>query len=146
MTQTFPLDTRTCETMLRAGIVGRLAISTDDGPLVLPVNYSVVGDAVVIRTAVDGPLAGIQPGTTVAFEVDQIDHERHRGWSVHLRGSCRPVEPGPVLDEIEATGPPRPWAGGARELVLRIPWHELTGRQLGAGWDPLRSLAVRRTV
>lgn len=146
MTQSFPLDVGTCETLLRAGIVGRLAISTDRGPLVLPVNYSVVGDTVVIRTATDGPLADIPSGTTVAFEVDQLDHDRHRGWSVHLRGGCRPVPPGPELDEIEATWPPRPWASGTRELVLRIPWRELTGRRLGAGWDPLATLAVRRTV
>ena len=39
-----------CERLLRAGTTGRIALSTPDGPHIVPVNYSVVGDAIVVRT------------------------------------------------------------------------------------------------
>lgn len=146
MSPSFVLDRASCVALLRAGVVGRIGVAALEGPLVLPVNYSVVADAVVVRTASDGPLSVVRPGDVVAFEVDQVDHARQRGWSVHLRARAEVVAPGPQRDEIDATWPPRPWANGERTRLLRLPWHELTGRRLGPGWDPLRSLAVRRTV
>jgi transcriptional regulator with XRE-family HTH domain len=45
------LSTEECRARLSTHGVGRLAMSTPTGPVVVPVNYSVVDDAVVFRTA-----------------------------------------------------------------------------------------------
>lgn len=41
------------------------------------------------------------------------------------------------IAHINAIGAPQPWAAGSRNLYLRLPWTEISGRQLGLHWDPL---------
>ncbi|NPC96899.1 hypothetical protein [Nocardioides sp. zg-DK7169] len=48
--------------------------------------------------------------------------------------------------DLARVWPPRPWAAGPRPHHLRVRWTRLTGRQLGAGWDPLRELDFRRVL
>jgi hypothetical protein len=50
------------------------------------------------------------------------------------------------LDHIRKVWEPQPWASGVKSLFLRLRWTELTGRQLGNDWDPMRELPVRRVV
>jgi nitroimidazol reductase NimA-like FMN-containing flavoprotein (pyridoxamine 5'-phosphate oxidase superfamily) len=135
-----------CERLLRAGVAGRVAVSTPTGPHIVPVNYSVVDDAVVIRTTAYSLLGTYGRDTTLAFEVDQFDHDYHRGWSVQARGRSEAVVDQEELDHIKQVWAPQPWASGSRNLVLRMRWTELSGRRLGGGWDPLESLPVRRVV
>ena len=49
MQEAIDLSPDQCERLLRAGIAGRVALSSPDGPHITPVNYSVVGDAIIIR-------------------------------------------------------------------------------------------------
>lgn len=135
-----------CERLLRAGIVGRVAVASPSGPHIVPVNYAVVDDAIVIRTSPYGVIGTHGRDATLAFEVDQVDHERQRGWSVVARGRAEEVTDPGELEHIGSTWPPRPWAAGTRSLFLRLPWTELTGRQLGAGWSAVAGVPVRRTV
>ena len=135
-----------CEALLRAGVAGRVALSTPDGPHILPVNYSVVDGAVVIRTSPYSLLGTYGRNSTLAFEVDQFDHARQRGWSVVARGRAEAVDDPVEVDRIRRVWEPRPWAGGVRSLYVRLHWTELTGRQLGVGWNPLDEPSVRRVV
>ena len=135
-----------CEALLRAGVAGRVALTTPTGPHILPVNYSVVDGAVIVRTSPYSLLGTYGRDTTVAFEVDQFDHDRHRGWSVVARGRAEAINDSAEVDRIRRVWEPRPWAGGTRSLYLRLHWTELTGRQLGAGWDAMADLPVRRVV
>ena len=50
MYETFDLSHTECEQLLRAGLVGRVAACTPDGPHIIPVNYAVTDDAIVLRT------------------------------------------------------------------------------------------------
>jgi hypothetical protein len=134
------------EALLRSGVTGRVAVSTPQGPHILPVNYSVMDDCVVLRTSPYSLLGTHAHGTTVAFETDVIDHERQRGWSVLVRGRASVITDDDRLEEIRRTWPPRPWASGQRTLHLGIRLDEVTGRQLGRGWDPMREVPVRRVV
>jgi hypothetical protein len=61
-----------------------------------------------------------------------------------VRGRGTFVSDQEELAEIARAWQPRPWAEGQRNLVVRIPWTEVTGRQLGGGWDPWQHLPVRR--
>lgn len=144
MSDSHELARSECESLLRAGVAGRIAVAAPDGPHILPINYSVVDDAVVVRTSPYSLLGTHGRDAMVAFEVDQFDYEYQRGWSVLARGRAEAVHDEDELDRITEIWAPRPWASGVRPLFLRIPWTELSGRQLGGGWDPLRGLPVHR--
>lgn len=146
MPESLELSYSECETLLRAGVVGRVALSTPDGPQIVPVNYSIVDSAIIVRTSAYSLLGTYGRGATLAFEVDHFDQDNHRGWSVVARGRADVVADQEDLDHIRKVWEPRPWAGGVRGLFMRIPWTELTGRQLGRGWQPLAELAYRRVV
>ncbi|MBF4767143.1 pyridoxamine 5'-phosphate oxidase family protein [Nocardioides agariphilus] len=133
-----------CQALLRAGILGRLAVVAPDGPHVVPVNYSVTNDAVIIATTPDGLLARHGPGTRVAFEADHVDHGYEHGWSVMVRGTLAVLDDATEIARIRATWAPRPWASGSRSLLLKLPLTELSGRRLGSGWDPMSELPVPR--
>ncbi|MGB0100326.1 MAG: pyridoxamine 5'-phosphate oxidase family protein [Nocardioides sp.] len=135
-----------CERLLRAGGAGRIALSSPNGPHIVPVNYSVVDDAIVVRTSPYSVLGTYGRDSMLAFEVDQFDHERQRGWSVVARGRSEAVVRPVDLEHIHDTWEPRPWAGGARTLYLRLRWTELGGRRIGSGWDLRSTLPVSRSV
>lgn len=135
-----------CEGLLRAHVVGRVGLPSPSGPYVLPVNYSVVDGTILMRTTSDGLIATMARGACAAFEIDQFDYARHRGWSVLARGPVEAVEDADELAHILRTWPPQPWAAGDRPLFLRLRWTELTGRKLGTGWDPRWESITRRTV
>ncbi len=135
-----------CRGLLAGGVVGRIALCTPDGPRILPVNYSVVGEAVVFRTSAYGVVAAHDWSSPIAFEVDHVDYAEQRGWSVVATGHGERVEDPEVLDQITRTWDPRPWASGTRPLYVRLPWTQLSGRRLGTGWTHENEMPVRRTV
>lgn len=135
-----------CRSLLGSGVVGRVAVTTPTGPRIITVNYSVVDEAIFFRTTPDSVLGTYAVNSPVAFQVDNFDYEYHRGWSVMAIGRGQAVEEPDEVVHIRAVWEPRPWAAGDRQLYVRLPWEELSGRQLGSGWDPMRELPVRRTV
>jgi hypothetical protein len=146
MPEALELDSRECERLLRGGIVGRLALSTPDGPHIVPVNYAVVDDTVVVRTSSYSILGTYGRDAMLAFEVDHIDYERHVGWSILARGRSWVEGDSAELDRILKVWPPRPWASGTRDLFLRFRWSTLTGRSLGSDWSRDNESAVHRTL
>jgi uncharacterized protein len=140
------LDRAECERLLRNGVVGRMALSTPEGPHIIPVNYAVVDDTVVVRTSSYSVLGTYGPNAMVAFEVDHVDHDRHVGWSVVARGRAWvEVDPDQVA-RIRDGWQPRPWASGTRNLYLRLRWDSLTGRALGKDWTRDNESPVHRTL
>ncbi|MFF4507346.1 helix-turn-helix domain-containing protein [Streptomyces sp. NPDC001401] len=118
-----------CRALLSTHGVGRIAVPTASGPVVVPVNYSVVDGAIVFRTE-PGSTPAQASGCQVAFEVDRIDDAFSRGWSVLVRGHARTVTD---LDEIrrladQARG--APWAGGRRDQWVHIDPLVITGRRI----------------
>jgi nitroimidazol reductase NimA-like FMN-containing flavoprotein (pyridoxamine 5'-phosphate oxidase superfamily) len=144
--ESFELSNEECESLLRAGVAGRIAVSTPDGPHIIPVNYSVVDSAIVVRTSPYSVLGTHGRNTVLAFEIDHFDHEQQHGWSVAARGRSEVVTDTDELEHIRATWAPRPWASGARNLYLRIRWNEVTGRRLGTGWSMQKESPVLRRL
>ena len=148
MSMSYDLSREDCARLLKAGVAGRVAIGTPDGPHIIPVNYSVDSEgaveAILVRTTAYSLLGTYGRDVQVCFEVDQFDHELKRGWSVVVRGRATFVDDHEELDRIARSWQPHPWAEGQRNLVVRIPWTEVSGRQLGGGWDPWEYLPVRR--
>lgn len=145
MTDLLELSRSECEGLLRLGVVGRVAIATNTGPHILPLNYAVSRGDVVVCTSPYSVLGTYGRDSLLAFEVDHFDHPHHHGWSVVVRGRAAAVEDAEELSKLVKVLP-RPWAGGSRSLFLRIPLTEVTGRRLGAGWDLEQDLPVRRVL
>ena len=144
MTEPELLSYDKCVELLRGAIVGRVAFNVPEGPRIIPVNYTTVGDAIVFRTS-PYSLLGTHAQGPLAFEIDHIDYADQKGWSVVAVGVGELVEDVPALADEATLWNPKPWAGGAsRLLYVRLPWTEVTGRRLGGGWTYDNELPVRR--
>ena len=124
------LSAEECLELLGSRSVGRVAMVTDRGPTILPVNFVVEAGTVVFRTLPYGVIAATAPGAHVAFEVDDLDEGARAGWSVGVTGVCRRVEDHDELRALRSGNDPEPWAEGQRTLYLRIEEPTLTGRRL----------------
>ncbi|MFE2183447.1 helix-turn-helix domain-containing protein [Streptomyces sp. NPDC059455] len=127
--QLLELDPTECRTRLATHGVGRISVSTPRGPVIIPVNYSVIDDAVVFRTAPDAVPAAAAD-TEVAFEVDHIDEALSQGWSVLVVGRARQVTESAAIRELADEAFTTPWPGGSRDLWLRIEPTSITGRRI----------------
>jgi uncharacterized protein len=142
------LSVSKCRQLLGAGVFGRLGVCAPAGPIILPVNYSVVSESIIFRTSADGVVSRHDWSRPMAFEVDHVDYVDYveqRGWSVLAVGLAAPVEDA-ELAQIRRTWAPRPWASGDRPLFVRLRWEELTGRRLGSDWSYDQEMPVRRQV
>ncbi|MFJ5533837.1 helix-turn-helix domain-containing protein [Streptomyces sp. NPDC093261] len=118
-----------CRDLLSSHGVGRLAVPTVSGPEIVPVNYGVIDGAVVFRTA-PGTVPSQASGTQVAFEVDRIDAAFSQGWSVLVRGHASTVTDPDSVRRLEEQASSEPWAGGQRDLWIRIETLSITGRRI----------------
>ncbi|MFJ8113346.1 pyridoxamine 5'-phosphate oxidase family protein [Streptomyces sp. NPDC096132] len=119
-----------CRALLSTHGVGRIAVSASDGrPAVVPVNYEVVDDAIVFRTAPNStPAAAV--GTEVAFEVDHMDEALSQGWSVLAVGPASVVTEPDAVRRLTEHAHTTPWPGGEREMWVSIRPAHLTGRRI----------------
>jgi nitroimidazol reductase NimA-like FMN-containing flavoprotein (pyridoxamine 5'-phosphate oxidase superfamily) len=125
------LSYQMCLDLLRRGDLGRVAVCTPAGPRIFPVNYTVIDDCLVFRTAPYTVLGTHANGSRLSVEVDELDHDRRRGWSVVALGRATVVEDPEEIDAIRSQADPSPWAGGSRPLYVRVRLEELTGRSIG---------------
>jgi nitroimidazol reductase NimA-like FMN-containing flavoprotein (pyridoxamine 5'-phosphate oxidase superfamily) len=115
-----------CWRLLATRTVGRVAVNRRGaGPLVVPVVYAVDDEqAVVFRTAVGTKLARVARGA-LSFQVDDVDEERHTGWSVLLVGLAHEID----LQSAAVVGL-RPWFDGRLEHAVRVVPSSITGRRV----------------
>ena len=118
-----------CRRLIAPGGVGRIAFGTLSGPLVVPVNFAVLDDTIVIRTA-EGTVIDGHAGEQVALEVDHIDEALCQGWSVLVRGPAHRVRHPAELHRLQEDAAVWPWPGGEREVYVRIIPREVTGRRI----------------
>jgi nitroimidazol reductase NimA-like FMN-containing flavoprotein (pyridoxamine 5'-phosphate oxidase superfamily) len=133
-----------CLRLLAAGGVGRVALAAPDGPHIMPVNFALHGESIVFRTSPLSVLGTYGWRTRLAFEIDHVDYERWRGWSVVASGPGAVIEDQDELAAVRAHWDPRPWAGGQRLFYIRLTWDRLTGRQIGEGWSASDEPEIRR--
>jgi uncharacterized protein len=100
-------------------------------PVVLPVNFALDGEEIVIRTGAGTKLDAALRNAVVAFEVDEIDPVYHSGWSVMVTGMARELRAPGEIERARAL-PLRPWAPGVRDAFIAIPAQLVSGRRISA--------------
>ena len=123
------LTSAECFDLLSPGGVGRVAFTAADGPVVLPVNYAMAGRTVIFRTAPDTLLAG-HLDCLAGFEVDGLVEALSQGWSVLVVGRAVRVTSEAEVRHLERHAGVQPWAGGARDVYVRIIPRKITGRRI----------------
>ena len=126
------LDREECLRLLSWTTLGRIAISSETGPTVLPVNFCLAGDRILIRTNEGMKLDAAASNAVVAFEVDDFDSLYHSGWSVVVKGVAREVTDPDDLERIGRAPLPR-WAPRGAGHVIEISTDSVSGRRMRAG-------------
>jgi nitroimidazol reductase NimA-like FMN-containing flavoprotein (pyridoxamine 5'-phosphate oxidase superfamily)/plasmid maintenance system antidote protein VapI len=122
------LSTEECDGLLSPGGVGRVVLVGERGPVAIPVNFSLLDGDVVFRTAA-GSSAAAADGQEVGFEVDRIDDAMREGWSVLVTGRARRLVDPEEMARARALGV-EPWAGGDRDVYLRLTPDQVSGRRI----------------
>jgi uncharacterized protein len=130
------LDRPTCLALLVGQPVGRLVFTQGALPEVLPVNYRMDGENVLIRLEVGSAAARAVKDCVVAFEVDDIDLNERTGWSVTVVGHAREIVDLADRERVTALDL-QSWAGDGRDHYLGIAAEKVTGRRL-IGHDGMR--------
>jgi nitroimidazol reductase NimA-like FMN-containing flavoprotein (pyridoxamine 5'-phosphate oxidase superfamily) len=129
------LDEAECQQLIAAGGVGRIGYTGRFGPTVLPVNYALYEGTIVFRTGQHSPLGedlrtGIEHAESkVAFEIDELRPGAREGWSILIQGAAHPVDAEAERASLMESGVD-PWAGGEKELFVRIIPTRITGRRI----------------
>jgi nitroimidazol reductase NimA-like FMN-containing flavoprotein (pyridoxamine 5'-phosphate oxidase superfamily) len=116
-----------CYRLLASRRLGRIGLVVEGHPEIFPVNYALLDELIVFRTA---------PGTklehsfmeSAVFEVDDVEEDG--AWSVAVKGIVQELAPGSALlaraqRELEL----RPDAPGERSHWLAVHPIEVTGRR-----------------
>jgi uncharacterized protein len=121
-----------CEELLQSQSVGRVAWQAADGPQILPVTYAWHEGTIIFRTSPYGVLSELIRPTEVALEIDEIDQNNHRGWSVVVQGRAQGVAEPDQLARMWTAGGVVPWASGIRNVFIQVTPHKVSGRVVAA--------------
>ena len=131
------LDRSTCVELLQTVVIGRVAwVAASGDAIVVPVNFIVVDDGVVFRTAEGDKLDAAEAGRRLCFEADDVEAALQVGWSVMLTGRAEVITDPDEVRQLELL-PLAPWDPAPKPFFVRIRADELTGRRL-----PLRAGGV----
>jgi nitroimidazol reductase NimA-like FMN-containing flavoprotein (pyridoxamine 5'-phosphate oxidase superfamily) len=124
------LDRTECLRLLGTAALGRIGITVGALPVVLPVNFRLVGERIVLRAAPGTKLDAATRHAVVAFEVDDIDPFSHLGWSVVVTGMARCVTDPREREALTSSRVPR-WAPRGEDCVVAVNSDIITGRRIG---------------
>ena len=118
-----------CLRLLGTVPLGRLVYTYGGLPAVRLVNFVLDDDTIVFSTGPGDKLRAAERGDVVAFEADDVDLERHVGWTVTAIGHLSVV----TADEAAAlrrTLPLHSWLPMDDPDLVRVGIESLQGRRL----------------
>jgi len=118
-----------CFALLETAPIGRVVYSDRALPVIVPVNFTLDGVDIVMRTGRRSRLATHAAGHVIAFEVDEIDSASRSGWSVVLTGILQMVDNPADIERLERLAL-RSWAPSAHDCYLRLRPDLVTGRRI----------------
>lgn len=110
--------------------VGRVGVSIDALPVILPVNFIVVDRCIIFRTVPGTKLDAAMVRSVAAFEADDHAADGSWGWSVLVRGYAHDMKDGSAIAEAALL---RAWAfpRGEANHVVGIEMTMVSGRRFG---------------
>jgi uncharacterized protein len=118
-----------CVGLLHQMPIGRIAITVDGLPVILPVNFRFFEGAIVFPAARGTKLARATVNAVVAFAVDSYEANGKVGWSVLVQGVASEVTD-PAELEVARALQFEPWGGGDEtDSMVRIETRTLSGRR-----------------
>lgn len=128
-----------CLTLLRSVRVGRVGVSIEGLPAILPVNFLVLGGSIVFRSAPGAKLEAASGGAIVAFEADSYAADGAWGWSVLVRGAMSEITRDPAFQSTRVELLRAwPFPEGGADRIVRIEPSSVSGKGFGVA---LRALA-----
>ncbi|HEY7135608.1 MAG TPA: pyridoxamine 5'-phosphate oxidase family protein [Acidimicrobiia bacterium] len=124
------LDAVTCRSLLASATLGRIGVTVDALPVILPVNYALDGDTIVIRTVQGTKLDAATRHQVAAFEVDDVNPETGEGWSVLVRGMTSEITDRTELAALARLGLESWGTGTAADHFVRVDLSLVTGRRV----------------
>lgn len=116
--------------LLRSVPVARVGLALHGVPVVLPVNFVIDHDEIVIRCTEGSKLDAALATDIVALEVDDYDQNAHTGWSVIVKGRARELTDPDEVDHADALGL-HTWANDETNHYIAISIDLVTGRSIG---------------
>jgi hypothetical protein len=116
------LSAAECRRLLHTNHIGRLAVTAGALPCVLPVQYDVTDEHLLLRTPGHHEGGDGIDGQVVGFETDDLDLDQGVGWCVSVTGTARIVPEPSHLDDIH------PWFSDG--VVLSLTMDLLTGHRV----------------
>ena len=123
------LDRDECRALLGTQLLGRIGVTVDALPVVLPVNFQVFDGEVVIQTERDTRLAEATHNTVVAFEVDNAEPGGTGSWSVTLTGIATQIDDPDVIAKLRLL-PFSRWVRSADDRYVGISLDLMSGRRV----------------
>ena len=118
-----------CRQLISCGGIGRIGFPTASGTVILPVNYAIAANTIVIRAGSGSVIAAHGDGD-VSFEVDHIDEALEQAWSVLVQGQAHRVLQRTELAHLQRSATLQPWPGGEHDAYIRIAPHRISGRRI----------------
>jgi len=137
------LNEPTCRRLLEIEKVGRLGLSVDSLPVILPVNYTVHNSSIVFRSEEGVKVRAARQSTVACFEVDGFDRFEHSGWSVLATGrlSLVPDDKAELYEHL----PVVPWGLSGESHFVELSVELLAGRCIirnPPGTDPIPRVSL----
>ena len=121
-----------CLGLLATVPVGRIGLSVDALPVIVPVGFCVLGDRVVFGVHAESRAMASLHGTVVAFQADLWDPRERTGWSVLVQGPARLVTDPVEIEFVQATPSSDWWMNdvGDDVHVVALGTDVITGHRL----------------
>jgi uncharacterized protein len=116
-----------CLRRLAGTDVGRIGLSVDAMPVILPMSFAMLDDDVVIRASWGSKLDAAVHDRVVCFEADGQESPGGEGWSVLVTGRAEIIRNPQVLERAGQL-PLRPWSSRDNRFI-RIPAEVVSGRR-----------------
>jgi hypothetical protein len=126
------IDRQECLALLAGERLGRLGVLVDGVPLVLPMQFALDGEDIVLRTNA-GAKFNEAPLSAVSFEVDHVDWEKKEGWSVLVKGVAQDIST--AIDTLSVRFRSLgldTWAPQPADAWIRVVPQSITGRRISA--------------
>jgi len=126
------MDRAECLNRLGMVHVGRVGITVDALPIILPVNIVLVAERIFFRTSEGTKLDAATSQSIVAFQADAYSPDGAAGWSVLVVGRSRHVEADGQVAALAEQHLLARWTADRRaDHLVEIEPVNVTGRRFG---------------